>query len=177
VYFGFTTAVALDLGSSTSAETSRPTGSSPTGSGQTQSTSPESRSNVPSATESRSDGSASATATDSNTGGAANTNTNNNMGAIIGAAIGGLALLCGFGIAVVWILRRSRNSKPGSSSPSEPSASSISAPLDLKPELDAVWSGRSELSARGPAAYDTASSRLRYPPMTPVELPTTPGLR
>ncbi|KAK4241167.1 hypothetical protein C8A03DRAFT_12513 [Achaetomium macrosporum] len=180
VYFGFTTVVALggELVSSTSAETSFPTNSSPTASGRTQSTSPESRSNVPSPTESRSDSSASTTATDSNTGGAANSNNNsNNTGAIIGAAIGGLALLCGFGIAVVWILRRSRNANSRPSSPSEPSASIISAPINLKPELDAVWSGRSELSARGPAAYDTASHRLRYPPMTPVELPTTPGVR
>ncbi|KAK3305428.1 uncharacterized protein B0T15DRAFT_196890 [Chaetomium strumarium] len=178
VYFGFTTAVALDLESSTSAETSRPTGSSPTASGRIQSTSPESRTNVPSATESRSDGSVSTTPTDPNTGdGTTKNDSSNNMGAIIGAAIGGLALLCGFSIAVVWILRRSRNAKPRPSSRSDPSSSVISAPLNLKPELDAVWSGRSELFARGPAAYDTASPRLRYPPMTPVELPTTPGVR
>jgi hypothetical protein len=35
--------------------------------------------------------------------------------------------------------------------------------------------GLTEMSAQEPAAYDTASRQLRYPPMTPVELPAAGG--
>ena len=44
---------------------------------------------------------------------------NNNTGAIIGGVIGGLALLCGCIVAVVYILRRSRNRDQRLARPSE----------------------------------------------------------
>jgi hypothetical protein len=103
-----------------------------------------------------------------------------NMGAIVGGAIGGLAVLCGFIVAVVWVLRQNKNPTP--KSPSAPSSTLHEGdvtPAYGKPELEAYQreraelfgQGLSEMSARGPSAYDTASYGHNYPPMTPVELP------
>jgi hypothetical protein len=75
-------------------------------------------------------------------------------------------------------MRRSRVAEAKSA------ASSMSnSPPEFKSELEAYERERAELggrgltemSAQGPAAYDTASRRLRYPPMTPVELPAADG--
>jgi hypothetical protein len=99
------------------------------------------------------------------------------MGAIIGGVVGCVALVCGFGIAAVWLLRRNKNANAKDKAPSEPSSTLDGARRDEKPELEAYERselfGRSlsEMSAQGPAAYDTALYRPNYPPMTPVELP------
>lgn len=97
-------------------------------------------------------------------------------GAIIGGAVGGLAVLCGFVVAVVWLLRR--NKKQDAKSASAGSEGDMT-PAYGKAELDSYareraelfGQGLSEMSARGPAAYDTAYYQPNYPPMTPVELP------
>lgn len=94
--------------------------------------------------------------------------------------VGCVALLCGFGLAVVWLLRRNRNADAKDKTASEPSSildGVEGARRDEKPELEAYERSElfgqalSEMSARGPAAYDTALYRPNYPPMTPVELP------
>ncbi|KAK4038805.1 hypothetical protein C8A01DRAFT_17114 [Parachaetomium inaequale] len=120
--------------------------------------------------------------TASNSAGASNaTSPPNNTGAIIGGVAGCLALVCGFGLAVVWLLRRNRNANAESgSAPSSSLHEDDGSSLYAKPELEACERERTELfgqslaemSARGPAAYDTSSYRPNYPPMTPVELPT-----
>lgn len=113
----------------------------------------------------------------------------NNIGAIIGGVAGCLALVCGFGLAAVWLLRRNRNAKAkaASSSSSASSSDGDGVSFEGKPELEAAGrrpiptyeraelfgQSRSEMSARGPAAYDTSTYRTDDRPMTPVELPTT----
>jgi hypothetical protein len=103
-----------------------------------------------------------------------------NIGAIIGGAIGGLAVLCGFIVAVVWVLRRNKQQDPKSSSASSSTLHEGDVtPAYGKPELEAYereraelfGQGLSEMSGQGPAAYDSAYYRPNYPPMTPVELP------
>ncbi len=135
-------------------------------------------SNPPNSTNPASSSSGLGSATD--TGGQSQSNSGgitNNLGAIIGGVVGCVAILCGFGLATVWLVRRSRSGnrnmavadKPPSVDASSSRRGSDSDVPGLKPELEAR--GRSELSGRGPAAYDTASRRPNYPPMTPVELP------
>jgi hypothetical protein len=109
----------------------------------------------------------------------------NNIGAIIGGVAGCLALVCGFGLAAVWLLRRNKNAKAKASASSSASSDGDGASLDGKPELEAAGrrttyeraelfgQSRSEMSARGLAAYDTSMYRADDRPMTPVELPTT----
>ncbi|KAH6847061.1 hypothetical protein B0I37DRAFT_374197 [Chaetomium sp. MPI-CAGE-AT-0009] len=110
----------------------------------------------------------------------------NNTGAIIGGVAGCLALVCGFGLAAVWLLRRNKNAKSkAASASSSTSDESDGVAFDAKQELEAQGRptyeraelfGRSlaEMPARGAAAYDTSTFRpVNDHPMTPVELPTT----
>jgi hypothetical protein len=102
------------------------------------------------------------------------TTTNSNIGAIVGGAIGGLAVLCGFILAVVWLLRRNNNQVPQSPSSTLPEGKPELEAYERERELERAelfGQGLSEMSARGPSAYDTASYGHNYPPMTPVELP------
>ncbi|KAL2133240.1 hypothetical protein VTI74DRAFT_2705 [Chaetomium olivicolor] len=108
------------------------------------------------------------TASDPNNGGESTSNLN--LGAIIGGAVGCMALLCGFSIVALWLVRRNRRGADNDeTAPSGDSTDDTSSREYIKPELEAHV--RAELSGRGPAAYDTGSSRVEYPPMTPVELP------
>jgi hypothetical protein len=110
----------------------------------------------------------------------------NNTGAIIGGVAGCLALVCGFGLAAVWLLRRNKNAKSkAASASSSTSDESDGVAFDAKQELEAhgrptyeraelFGRSMSEMPARGAAAYDTSTFRpVNDPPMTPVELPTT----
>ncbi|KAL2268207.1 hypothetical protein VTJ83DRAFT_3053 [Remersonia thermophila] len=125
-----------------------------------------------------------------------------NIGAIVGGAIGGLAVVCGSAVAAVWLFHRNR--RANAAKHSSDSDTSDGMPW-MKAELDATacsserseatpqtWPGqaeimdqspseraeimgqpRAELSAKGPAAYAAAEyNPASYPPMTPVELPT-----
>ncbi|KAK3291857.1 uncharacterized protein B0H64DRAFT_241891 [Chaetomium fimeti] len=102
----------------------------------------------------------------------------NNTGAIIGGVAGCLALVCGFALAGVWLIRRNKNANANARSSS--SGTSDGASFDGKPEMEAHERVRaelfgqslSEMSSRGPAAYDTSTYRADDHAMTPVELPT-----
>ncbi|KAK4153341.1 hypothetical protein C8A00DRAFT_33894 [Chaetomidium leptoderma] len=178
VYMGFTT----DPDPADLTTTSKSVPASTTTSSERGITPPPTQSSVQSRTEPPSSSSTSGPAADANTqpsgGGVAN-----NVGAITGGVVGCVALLCGFGLAAVWLMRRNRNPSAKSHSPGSSPPSS-----DGKPELEAYEAaeraelfgrGLTEMSARGPAAYDTASYhpgyRPGYAPMTPVELPVAVG--
>ncbi|KAH6623830.1 hypothetical protein F5144DRAFT_606288 [Chaetomium tenue] len=177
-YKGFTTDLRVeDLTTSTSI-TASTTSDAATTRGSTQSSIPRST-DPPSG--SPTPGPAAGSDAESNSSSAAN-----NIGAIIGGVAGCIALICGFGLAAVLLLRRKRNAKAKSASASS-SGSSVGdgVSFDGKPELEAVGRAAyerpelfgqslSEMSSRGPAAYDTSSYRADNRPMTPVELPTNP---
>ncbi|KAK3305271.1 uncharacterized protein B0T15DRAFT_396679 [Chaetomium strumarium] len=123
-----------------------------------------------------------------------NSNSNNNTGAIIGGVVGCLALLCICCVATAWVLRRNKKatatasaSACESSGGSDPSGQDVANKSPPPPPGYGVeeLAGYpvAELSARGPAAYDTSSSPWKggtvydgngrlY--MAPVELPASP---
>ena len=108
----------------------------------------------------------------------------NNTGAIIGGIVGCVALLCIFGLAALWLMRRNR---AAAAAAAKASSSTISLhptdpppAFDAKPELPSYSYAPAELSGRAPApaAYDRNvrfGGGYGYPPMTPVEMPATPG--
>ncbi|KAL2022204.1 hypothetical protein VTK56DRAFT_5814 [Thermocarpiscus australiensis] len=97
-----------------------------------------------------------------------------NMGAIIGAVLGGLALLCGSALAVVWLLHRSKAANVPSSSPVD------ALPADQPPpgyrhttEIGAYKVA--ELGDNGVGEMATPEVyRLAYRGMAPAELPVSP---
>ncbi|KAK4098654.1 hypothetical protein N658DRAFT_212674 [Parathielavia hyrcaniae] len=115
-------------------------------------------------------------------------NTAISTGAIVGGAVGGLAVLCSFAFAVFWLVRRNKKANEDQNENQNDNAKSESDSdtyMAYKPELEAYARERQraelfsrgmtpEMSSRGPAAYDTASRRL-YLSMTPVELPAVGG--
>ncbi|KAK3900682.1 hypothetical protein C8A05DRAFT_45520 [Staphylotrichum tortipilum] len=163
-FMGFTTPFIEPDGAATSASTTSTTSSSSTSKAATSSTVSDpaatrltTPSTPPNSTNPASSTSGLGSATD--TGGQSNGGgITNNIGAIIGGVVGCVALLCGFGLATVWLVRWNRNGNTPGKPPSEHASTLRGADgdvLDFKPELEAL--GRSELSARGPAPYDTAT--------------------
>ncbi|KAL2129890.1 hypothetical protein VTI74DRAFT_7165 [Chaetomium olivicolor] len=119
-------------------------------------------------------------------------NSGNNIPAIIGGTVGCLALVCACAVAIVWLLRRkNRNAANAKAATSESSSSQSEAGSATEITTTEAKAGRltksppeykiaelsgyrtPEMSARGPAAYDTAQYGLGFvrPDMPPVELP------
>lgn len=163
------TSTTLSRTASTTPSSRSTTSTSPSSSEPTTST----PSNPPNGSNPASSSSGLGSATDTGGGQSNSGGITNNLEAIIGGVVGCVALLCGFGLATVWLVRRNRSeNNTAAKAPSEHASSRRGSDGDapgLKPELEAL--GRSEMSGRGPAAYDTASRRPNYPPMTPAELP------
>ncbi|KAL1837148.1 hypothetical protein VTJ49DRAFT_4213 [Mycothermus thermophilus] len=199
-YMGFTTETPETVFEAESRTSSSPTTtSSPSTAASTNPTPPITEAPNPSneaAAQTNTQSSSGASTADSGSG--------NNIGIIVGGAVGGLVLGCGSALAAVWLLHRKRRANAAKSGDSD---SGDGTPW-TKAELDGAacssertgsmaqaWSERSgimaqserveimgqpraELSAKGPAAYDTAnSSPESYRPMTPVELPTRDSWR
>jgi hypothetical protein len=190
-YMAFTAELPLPLDSTTSTSTTPPLSTDSGASIARDGT----QSGLPRSTEPPSGSSTSGPGakSDSADGAGSNASPANNTGLIIGGVAGCLALVCGCALAIVWLMRRKKNAKAKASSVSSNTSEGDGASFGAKPELDAsgrvvsgrVMSGRvgnervelfgqslSEMSARGPAAYDTSTYRADGHPMTPVELPT-----